>query len=263
MKPNTKTQVIMDYASQLSLTGIPGSLEEIITSANQQKSSYADFALSLLKLEIDHRSNRDLERRQKAAWLPLNHNLEHYDHSFTNGLSRQQVNQLRECMWLEQNYNLVLMGPSGVGKTYFAAGLCSNALKKGYKAYFRTMEQIMEMLKLKDITKSAGLEYKKLLKAHLLVIDDIMLFALDKQQAVGNERNVERRISNVEGGNANVITLRQAQGSASASSGRRPSRRHDITPIQNGKCQILAFPEESLLGERKECRMSNAEYRTW
>jgi DNA replication protein DnaC len=184
MKPNTKTQVIMDYASQLNLTGITDSLEEIITRANEQKSSYADFALNLLKLEIDHRSNRDLERRQKAAWLPLNHNLESYDHSFTNGLSRQQVNQLRECMWLEQNYNLVLMGPSGVGKTYFAAGLCSDALKKGYKAYFRTMEQIMEMLKLKDITRSAGLEYNKLLKAHLLVIDDIMLFALDKQQAV-------------------------------------------------------------------------------
>jgi DNA replication protein DnaC len=184
MKPNTKTQVIMDYASQLNLTGILGSLEEIITSANEQKSSYADFALNLLKLEIDHRGNRDLERRQKAAWLPLNHDLEGYDHSFTNGLSRQQVNQLRECMWLEQNYNLVLMGPSGVGKTFMAAGLCSDALKNGYKAYFRTMEQIMEMLKLKDITKSAGVEYKRLLKSQLLVIDDIMLFALDKQQAV-------------------------------------------------------------------------------
>jgi DNA replication protein DnaC len=184
MKPNTKTQVIMDYASQLNLTGIHGSLEEIITSANEQKSSYADFALNLLKLEIDHRGNRDLERRQKAAWLPLNHDLEVYDHSFTNGLSRQQINQLRECMWLEQNYNLVLMGPSGVGKTFMAAGLCSDALKNGYKAYFRTMEQIMEMLKLKDITRSAGVEYKRLLKAQLLVIDDIMLFALDKQQAV-------------------------------------------------------------------------------
>jgi DNA replication protein DnaC len=184
MKTNTKTQVIMDYASQLNLTGIHGSLEEIITSANEQKSSYADFALNLLKLEIDHRGNRDLERRQKAAWLPLNHDLEVYDHSFTNGLSRQQINQLRECMWLEQNYNLVLMGPSGVGKTFMAAGLCSDALKNGYKAYFRTMEQIMEMLKLKDITRSAGVEYKRLLKAQLLVIDDIMLFALDKQQAV-------------------------------------------------------------------------------
>jgi len=184
MKTTTKTQVIMDYASQLKLSGIHDTLEEIITDANQQKSSYVDFALSLLKLEVDHRNKRDLERRQKTAWLPLKHDMEDYDHSFTNGVSRQQINQLRECMWLEQTYNLVLMGPSGVGKTYLAAGLCSDALKKGYKAYFRTMEQIMEMLKLKDITRSAGVEYKRLLKAHLLVIDDIMLFALDKQQAV-------------------------------------------------------------------------------
>jgi DNA replication protein DnaC len=184
MKANTKTQVIMEYAAQLKLSGIHASLEEIISDANQQKSSYVDFAMNLLKLEVDNRSKRDLERRQKTAWLPLNHDLEEYDHSFTNGMSRQQINQLRECMWLEQNFNLVLIGPSGVGKTYLAAGLCNDALKKGYKAYFRTMEQIMEMLKLKDITRSAGVEYKRLLKSHLLVIDDIMLFALDKQQAV-------------------------------------------------------------------------------
>ena len=184
MKASTKTQVIMEYAAQLKLSGIHASLEEIISDANQQKSSYADFAMNLLKLEVDNRSKRDLERRQKNAWLPLNHDLEEYDHSFTNGVARQQINQLRECMWLEQNFNLVLMGPSGVGKTYLAAGLCNDALKKGYKAYFRTMEQIMEMLKLKDITRSAGAEYKRLLKSHLLVIDDIMLFALDKQQAV-------------------------------------------------------------------------------
>jgi DNA replication protein DnaC len=77
------------------------------------------------------------------------------------------------------------MGPSGVGKTVIAAGLCRDSLNKGYKSYFRTMEQIIEMLKMKDITRSAGVEYKRLLKAHLLVIDDIMMFALDRKQAVG------------------------------------------------------------------------------
>ncbi|MGC9344243.1 MAG: IS21-like element helper ATPase IstB [Bacteroidales bacterium] len=180
----TKTQKIIEYASQLNLGSLKEQLEEVIHEADQKKSSYSDFALKLLKLEIDHRTKRDLERRIKTAWLPLNHDLDLYDHSFTNGLKKQQLNQLRECIWLEQNYNLVLMGPSGVGKTYIAAGLCSDALKNGYKAYFRTMEQIIEMLNLKDITRSAGVEYKRLLKAHLLVIDDIMMFALDKKQAV-------------------------------------------------------------------------------
>jgi len=181
----TKTQTIIDYASQLNLGGIKNQLEAVINNADEKKKSYTDFAFNLLKLEIDYRGKRDLERRIKTAWLPMNHDLDNYDFSFTNSLTKQQLNQLIECSWMEQNYNLVLMGPSGVGKTFIAAGLCSEALKKGYKAFFRTMEQIIEMLKMKDITRSAGVEYKRLLKAHLLVIDDIMMFALDKQQAVG------------------------------------------------------------------------------
>jgi len=76
------------------------------------------------------------------------------------------------------------MGPSGIGKTMIAAGLCYDALKKGYKVYFRTMEQINETLIMKDITRSALIEYNKLLKGNLLVIDDIMMFALEKKQAV-------------------------------------------------------------------------------
>ena len=180
----SKTQTIIDYAARLNLGGIKEQLPGMITTANEEKSSYTDFALRLLQTEIDHRSKRDLERRIKTAKLPLKYELDHYDFSFTNGLSKQQLNQLRECSWLEQNFNLVLMGPSGTGKTFIAAGLCNDALKKGYRAYFRTIEQIVQMLKLNHITRSAAAEYKRLLKCHLLVIDDIMMFALDKPQAV-------------------------------------------------------------------------------
>ncbi len=181
----SKTQIIMDYATQLRLTGINEHLEALIRRATDEKSSYTDFSLDLFKTEINLRQKRDLERRIKVAKLPVNADLDQYDHAFTNGLSKEQLNQLRECTWLEQNYNIVLMGPSGVGKTYIAGGLCLDALKKGYKAYFRTMEQIVEVIKMKDITRSALSEYRKLMNAHLVVIDDIMMFTLDKQQAVG------------------------------------------------------------------------------
>src|SRR4030042_4369787 len=181
----TKTQMVKDYAIQLKLNGIQDQIDELIRKANEKKCSYLDFFLTLLESEINQRNKRDLERRIGAAKLPVKHDLDQYDYSFINGISKTQLNQVRECMWLEQNFNVVLMGPSGTGKTFIAAGLCSDALKNGYKAYFRTMEQIIEMLKLKDITRSAGVEYKRLLKAHLIVIDDIMMFALDKKQAVG------------------------------------------------------------------------------
>jgi DNA replication protein DnaC len=76
------------------------------------------------------------------------------------------------------------MGPSGISKTYIAAGLCFDAIKQGYKAYFKTMEDLVGTLRLKDVTRTAGAEYKRIMKAHLLVIDDIMIFPINQQDAV-------------------------------------------------------------------------------
>jgi len=181
---DTKTQTIKQYAAQLRLGGIQDQLDQLIQKASEEQCSYLDFSLYLLQTEITQRSLRDLERRTRAAKLPPNHDLDQYDYAFQSGIGKQQLMQLRECQWLEQNYNIVLMGPSGIGKTMIAAGLCFDALKLGYKAYFRTMEQINEILIMKDITRSALIEYNKLLTANLLVIDDIMMFALEKKQAV-------------------------------------------------------------------------------
>lgn len=103
-----------------------------------------------------------------------------YDHSFDNGLQKARLNQLRELNWLDQIYNIILMGPSGTGKTFLAAGLCADAVTRGYSAYFRTMEELINMLEMKDFTRTATADYKRLLKANLIVIDDIMLFRLKK-----------------------------------------------------------------------------------
>ncbi len=115
----TKTQLLKDYAGQLKLGGIQDQVDELIRQATEDKCSYLDFSLSLLKTEIYQRSQRDLERRTKAAKLPVNHDLDQYDYSFINGISKQQLNQLRECQWLEQNFNVVLMGPAGLGNVNY------------------------------------------------------------------------------------------------------------------------------------------------
>jgi DNA replication protein DnaC len=116
--------------------------------------------------------------------MPLSYNLDLYDFSVSNGLEKQQLNQLRELLWLEQTFNIILMGPSGTGKTFIAAGMCFDAVDKGYRAYFKTMEDLVKVLKMKDITRTAAAQYKRIIKAHLLVIDDIMMFPITPQDAV-------------------------------------------------------------------------------
>lgn len=180
----TKLEQVSHLARHLSLTGLEAKLDELLNRAAEEQSSFLDFALKLLSTEVDHRNYQNLVKRLKVASLPITHDLQQWEDEPQNGISRQQLSQLQECLWLEHNFNLILMGPSGSGKTFLAAGLCFEALQKGYKACFRTMDRLNYILKMKDITRSAAREYDHLTKMNLLVIDDIMMFPMEKKQAV-------------------------------------------------------------------------------
>lgn len=181
---NNNKQQIIDYCRQFKTAGISKHIDKVIAEAEKSGYGFMEYTAQLLRSEAEHRHENDTARRLKSAQLPRNCNLGDYDYDCENGLPQTRLNQLRELNWLDQIYNLMLMGPSGTGKTFIASGLCADAVRKGYKAYFRTMEDIVNMLKMKDITRTAQVEYRRLSKANLIVIDDIMLFPIEKALAV-------------------------------------------------------------------------------
>lgn len=180
----TKTEAIKKQCTQLKLSAISNQLDNVIADAQKNQISYLDFIKILMDKEINHRMEKDKQKRTRLARLPLCYNLDFYDFSFPNGIDKKRLNQLRELKWLEQNFNIILMGPSGVGKTYIAAGLCFDAVDQGYRAYFKSMDELIKVLKMKDVTRSAAAEYLRILKSHLLVIDDIMMFPVNEQDAI-------------------------------------------------------------------------------
>lgn len=180
----SKSQQIKQYCKQLKLSALAENLDAAIAEADSRKSSYLEMVRSLLQTEIRHREQKALQRRTKLAHLPATYNLDLYDYSASGALEKQQLNGLRELSWLEQTFNVILMGPSGTGKTYIAAGLCFDAVAHGYRAYFKTMDELMRTLRMKEVTRKAATEYKRILKAHLLVIDDIMMFPVSEKDAV-------------------------------------------------------------------------------
>lgn len=178
-----KLQLLKEQMTLLRWHALIRQIDQLLEQAQHQEPSYLDLLLQITTCEVEGKHEKAMERRLKRAALPLQHNLEHFDLTQQNGVSVQQINQLRELLWLDQQYNLILMGPSGVGKTFIAAGLAYDAIKTGYDALFRTMQQILDTLKLKEITRSAKVEYNRLVKAQLLVIDDMMMFPIEKNDA--------------------------------------------------------------------------------
>jgi len=179
-----KIKQIKQYADHLRLSLLRTQADRFIHKAQIDKPTYVDFTCDLLEQEVLRRQKTDMERRMKLAHLPKAHDLDQYDYNFASGINKRQMEELRELLWLEQAFNLVLMGPSGTGKTYIAAGLVHDAINKGYRAYFTGMEELVNILKMKEMTSSALNAYNRFIRAHLIAIDDIMLFPVKKHEAV-------------------------------------------------------------------------------
>lgn len=180
-----QTEKIKSLSRALKLPNLGRHCDQMIHQAQIDQPSYLEFLEIVLEKEVVQRQQNDFDRRKKQARLPMKHDLDDFDFNYAQGITRTQLRQLRELLWLEQNFNIVLLGASGLGKSYIAAGLVYEAVKQGYRAYFYTMEDIMNIIRLKDLSASALSAYQKLLKAHLLAIDDIMLFPMKKDEAVG------------------------------------------------------------------------------
>lgn len=180
-----KIKDLKDNFEHLRMFNSRDNIDKLLHLAQINKQTYVDFLIDVLDFEIQCREKKLLNRRFSAAHLPAKYNLDEYDFNFSCGITKQQLKELRELIWLGDAYNVILMGPSGTGKTFVAAGLVYEAVKRGLKAYLMTMEEIINIIKLKDASTRARGSYTKLINANLIAIDDIMLFPVNKEEATG------------------------------------------------------------------------------
>ncbi|GGK34764.1 hypothetical protein GCM10010965_29630 [Caldalkalibacillus thermarum] len=167
----------------LKLASIAEVIEEQLMEAETNGFSYQQFLTKLLGYEIRKREEKQLAKRLKWADFPVHQSLDEFDISAQPALSRQQFQQLRELLWIEQVYNLILLGPPGVGKTHLAIGLGVEAVQQGYKVSFVTMDHLIQLLRTQEVTRSAQTKLKRITQSDLVIIDDLMFMAINRHEA--------------------------------------------------------------------------------
>ena len=149
-----------------------------------QNASFADFLDALLQVEKAARTQRTRAILLKMAGLPALKHFDDYDFRFATGAPQQQLNELRSLAFIERAENLVLLGPSGVGKSHLAISLAYQAIQHGTKVQFITAADLM--LRLATAQKQERLDAylkRSILAPKLLVIDEIGYLPFGRHEA--------------------------------------------------------------------------------
>lgn len=111
--------------------------------------------ISVFQEKIALRDKRAQEKRLADADFPVVKKIGNFDFKFQRSITQKQVNRLLEIDWIDRMYNLIFLGPPGVGKSHLALALGYKVVDEGYKVSFVSMDRLMHTLKTAEISRSS------------------------------------------------------------------------------------------------------------
>jgi len=181
---NLQAQRLHELCEGLSLPGLEVNYDALAQAASQQECTYTDFLEECLKAEQQSRQQRTRSVMLKMAGFPSVKLLEEYDYKFAVGAPKKQINALASLSFIQRKENIVLLGPSGVGKTHVAIGLGYLATQAGLKTRFITAADLLLQL---DTAQRQGRLKQTMQRSingpSLLIIDEIGYLPMTRDQA--------------------------------------------------------------------------------
>lgn len=167
-----------------SLTAVANHYATLADEAAKEKRSYIDFLEQVLGEEAALRAARSREMLNKLATFPGVKTLEAFDFEAAAGVPKARMQELSGLAFIERRENLILLGPSGTGKTHLAIALGLKATERDYKVRFITAADLV--LQLEKARREARFDQylkRAILGPRLLILDEIGYLPLKKEQA--------------------------------------------------------------------------------
>lgn len=181
---NLQHQRIAALCEQLKMASLAAEWPALAQQAARDEASFADFVEKLLECESAAREQRKRSTLMKLATMPAVKTLEQFDWTIGSGAPKAQIQELAHLAFVERAENVVLLGPSGVGKTHIALALAHRAVMAGHKVRFISAADMMLQL---AAAKAQGRlkEYfnRAVLGPKLLVVDEIGYLPFGRDEA--------------------------------------------------------------------------------
>ena len=166
------THPTMEKLNHLKLTGMVKALTEQKQMAEVDSLSFEERLGLLVDREATERENRKLATRLKKAKLRQSASVEDIDFRRSRGMDKALILSLAACAWIAKGVNILICGPTGVGKSYLACALAHKACLEGYTALYLRLPRLFEELRLAKADGRYGKLMLSYAKTDLLVLDD-------------------------------------------------------------------------------------------
>jgi DNA replication protein DnaC len=176
------TEPTMEKLRTLRLYGMLTALELQMSSSEYKDLTFEERLGLLVDREVLDRANRRLKSRLKSAKLRQQACMEDINYRHPRGLDKSLFLSLSTCQWIRDHHNILITGPTGVGKSFLACALGHRACMEGFKVLYSRAPRLFHELSVARGDGRYGKLMNQLAKTHLIIIDDWGLTALSHQE---------------------------------------------------------------------------------
>lgn len=166
---------------ELKLPGMASCWNSLEETHQLDKISLRDGMQIMLQNERDTRQNNRIQRLIKQANFRLKASVEELETDTTRGISAASAAELAAGGYIDNGMTVIITGPAGTGKSYFACALGDRACRNGVKVMYFTMNMLIENLKLVHLERRETNFFRKLNNQDVLIVDDFGMVKLDGQ----------------------------------------------------------------------------------
>jgi DNA replication protein DnaC len=166
----------------MKLAGMAEALKDQMGRADMDGLSFEERFAMLVDAQHLFRENKRMKRLLENAKLKIPASIEDVDYRTSRALDKSVMLRLGTCEWIRRHQNVIIVGPTGVGKTFLACALAHKACREGMSSFYIRTSKLYYMLGLARADGSYARVLSRLAKTAVLILDDLGLAALNDQE---------------------------------------------------------------------------------